>query len=167
MGPFEVEITGIPAVERELKGSFLRNLHNGMRRSVRRALDAGQQVAKSLVPVSKEPKGTHLRDEIYTKEIGYGSGGSGHFEVEGELVADKKYGKFVEDGTAAHVIEGKRDGTLAFDWNGVPTFLRRVHHRGTKPHPFMGPAYQKIDSKLEAESELAVSEAVQKFNTGG
>jgi hypothetical protein len=166
IGAFDVEITGVAEVERDLKGKFLPNLHTLVRRGLIRAVQAGEQVAKSLVPVSKEPKGTHLRDEIRTKDNGYGMGGSEHWEAEAELVADKEYAGFVDSGTAPHVIEAK-GRALAFDWNGVPTFLKRVHHPGTQPHPFMGPAWLKIESKLSAETELAVDEAVQQFNRGG
>lgn len=62
--------------------------------------------------------------------------------------ADAPWGKFVEDGTKAHVIEAKNGQALHFVWNGVPVFFRRVHHPGTKPAHFM------LETRDEAEQVM-------------
>ena len=58
-------------------------------------------------------------------------------------VGDRKafYGRFVEFGTAAHVIRAKNRGQLLFFAGG---FYRSVNHPGATPRPFMRPAF---DSK--------------------
>jgi len=53
------------------------------------------------------------------------------------------YWRFVEFGTAAHTVSGKKGGFLSF--GGI--FKRSVHHPGAKAKPFMRPA---LDSKADA-----------------
>ena len=67
---------------------------------------------------------------------------------------DAFYARFVEFGTAAHVISGKNGGWLSF--GGL--FTKSAQHPGAKPSPFMRPA---LDSK-SGEAVVAVGNYVKK-----
>ena len=102
---------------------------------------------------------------------------TGH--AEGEIVALQRYASFVEDGTAAHIIRPKaragfvgplqagqsrrKRGTggpravLAWEGgDGTMHFAAVVHHPGTPPLPFMGPAGDKAELVLEREMEATI-----------
>lgn len=87
--------------------------------------------------------------------------------LEGKLVAKTKYARFVESGTAPHVIEGRRGGMLRFVMNGEVIFRRRVNHPGTQPRPFMEHASQVGEQTLDYGLEYFTDFAIQKFNTAG
>lgn len=83
--------------------------------------------------------------------------------AEGAIVASAKYASFVEEGTRPHVIEARQAQALRFIWKGVLTYMRRVHHPGTKPAPFMGIAALKAERVLESRIEVALDEAAAVF----
>ena len=88
----------------------------------------------------------------------------------GEIRAKKYYASYVENGTAAHEIypktittggKGGRFGRamLRFVIGGRVIFASKVNHPGTKPHPFMGQAYQKAERVLVKNVEMGVDRA--------
>lgn len=102
----------------------------------------------------------------------------------GFLEARVPYASFVEEGTEPHVIRPKApSGTpkskrlpgqgvraktdigthrVALRWydeGGGIHFAREVHHPGSKPHPFIGPALQKTERVIYREVELGVNRA--------
>jgi hypothetical protein len=174
-----VEVEGLDELQREWSRAFLGKLRRGARQAVKRTVDRGVEVAKSHVNLGTKTEGTHLRDEIYGRVTGEVAGGIP--AVEGELVADKFNAKLVEGGTAAHIIRpktgafgptnegqsrkrGAKPHLLVFKVNGQWVSKKEVHHPGTKPHPFMGPAHIAMEQRLEAELEKAVEAAVSSFN---
>lgn len=77
----------------------------------------------------------------------------------GEIVADMPYASFVENGTRPHLIVPKKGRWLAWenpDAQGDWHFARRVNHPGSRPYPFMGPAYLKCERVMVREIELGV-----------
>ena len=165
MVQFEVTIEGVEELDRAWRGTFLPRLAFGATQAVHAAVQAGVAVAKARVPVSANPRGTHLRDEI-TGGIVLGAGGEGGWTVVGEFVAGKPYAKFVEGGTRPHVIKPNRAHVLAWENPAQPRdwhFALEVHHPGTQAHPFMGPAYFAAEQRLEAELEVAVASAAAAF----
>lgn len=80
------------------------------------------------------------------------------------LEAQKPYASFVEAGTRPHEIHARdpHEQPLHFYWSRAGRWFRGpvVHHPGTQPMPFMGPAYLKIQAALPAalERELATLE---------
>ena len=70
------------------------------------------------------------------------------------------YGGYVEFGTKAHVIEPKlRGGVLVFYINGRKIVTRKVNHPGTKPQPYVAPAFEAwVDSlgTMAAEANIKV-----------
>lgn len=104
----------------------------------------------------------------------------------GEMTADETYASFVEHGTAPHPIHPQaKAGTktsdlkpsqkrrkrgarppvryLAFLWNGELVFRREVHHPGTDPLPFMGPAFLKCERVLLSRLERVFADAKRYF----
>jgi HK97 gp10 family phage protein len=80
----------------------------------------------------------------------------------GIIYVGEKYGEYVEEGTRPHVIYpkgGKR--ALRFKIDGKTVFSRRVNHPGTKPYPFMEPAYRKSTPKILDEYAKIGTEIVK------
>lgn len=180
---FEVSIEGADDLQRAWNQVFLARLRRGARQAVARSVARGAEVAKSHVNRSDKTEGTHLKDEIYGRVTGEVTGGIP--AIEGEIVAPKEYAKFLEEGTAAHIIRpksgafgplnegqsrkrGAKPHLLVFKGkDGKWVSKAEVHHPGTKPHPFMGVAYFAAEQRLEAELEKAIEAAVNAFNSAG
>lgn len=125
----------------------------------------------------KDRTGTLTRS--ITGELTFASRG----KAEGEIVAATPYAKYVEEGTRPHDIwpkagygergplkpgQGRRKLTDVgthrvmlrwYDDAGGVHFARMVHHPGSKPYPFMGPAYLKAERVLEREVDLLAARA--------
>ena len=58
------------------------------------------------------------------------------------------YAGYVEFGTKPHIIRPKSpSGVLVFTMNGRKVFAKSVHHPGTKPEPYIRPAFEAwVDS---------------------
>lgn len=59
----------------------------------------------------------------------------------GRVFVGEEYGKYVEFGTSAHTITPKGKKVLAFKVGGKLVFARKINHPGTRPYPFMQPAF--------------------------
>lgn len=72
------------------------------------------------------------------------------------VASPANYGIYVEEGTRPHVITPKGGKKfLAFKVDGRVVFARRVNHPGSKPYPFMEPAFRDNAPKiLEEYSKL-------------
>jgi len=57
------------------------------------------------------------------------------------------YAKYVEFGTAPHIIEQHNKGWLF--WEGADHPVRVVHHPGTKPNDFMGRILESARPEIE------------------
>jgi hypothetical protein len=75
-----------------------------------------------------KPRSGHLQDSTQWRTVRLTSGRVLRIQN------TAKYAGFVEGGTRPHVIEGR---PLRFVWKGQLTFLRRVHHPGTKATRFL------------------------------
>lgn len=174
-----VVVEGLEELEQEWKRSFMPRLRRGVRTALNRAVARGVEVAKAHVNRSDKTEGTHLQDEIYGRVTGEVAGGVP--AIEAEIVAPKDYARPLDGGSAAHIIRpktgafgplnegqsrkrGAKEHLLVFKVNGKWVSKHEVHHPGTKPHPFMGPAFFATEQRLEAELEKAVEAAVVAFN---
>lgn len=120
---------------------------NVMRAALRAGAKVIEEEAKRNVPVDSGD----LRDSIRV------STRSKRGTVTASVKAGNKkawYWRFVEFGTAAHSIDGKKGGPLSF--NGL--FTRSVMHPGARAKPFMRPA---LDAKANEALE-AVGQAIAK-----
>jgi hypothetical protein len=152
-----------------------RALELGRRKAVAAAAIEAAQYARAIGPF-KDRTG-QLRSGIVARFLN--SDGN---SVLWELLSPMPYSRYVEEGTrpheiwpkAAHGLKGPlRNGQtrratgrgphehivgrgIALRWvsGGVTHFARMVHHPGTPPLPFIGPAYLKAQAVLEREFEL-------------
>jgi hypothetical protein len=68
----------------------------------------------------------------------------------GEVGPTANYGADVEYGTQPHIIRASPGGVLAFPGGGGSTvFAQEVHHPGTSPQPYMGPAFDRHAPTLD------------------
>lgn len=104
----------------------------------------------------------------------------------GQIASVMGYSSLVEGGTPAHEIRPKAgEGSVgplrqgqsrrkkddigtsrsALRWEGAGgiRFAKVVHHPGSKPYPFMGPAYLKAQGLLRAKSEALVAKLIERF----
>lgn len=83
--------------------------------------------------------------------------------VEATIVAAAPHSLYVEAGTKAHEIWARdpHSKPLHFYWSKAGRWFRgpMARHPGTRPHPFMGPAYLKAEAVLWARTESAVATA--------
>lgn len=77
----------------------------------------------------------------------------------GILQATRRYASYVEGGTRPHVIVPKKKRALRWVDEAGVHFAKRVHHPGTQPFPFMGPALLKAERVILREVEIGVVEA--------
>lgn len=133
----------------------LRGLEQGFRRA-RETLSA--DVASAVNTAIQEGAGEALRVRSYKDQTGRLTRSIRAYMTEvtdvsatGTIVALMPYAKFVEEGTAPHEIVAKNAVALRWEDPGGVHFARVVHHPGTKPYPFMGPAYLKAERVLERE----------------
>lgn len=129
----------------------------GLRRAVNRAAREG----------AKEAKDRHTfrnRSTDLEKSIGaITDAGSTSDDFGAEIVALERYASFVDGGTKAHVIEARRAAVLRFvNQSGNVIYRLRVHHPGSRAHPFMGFAYFKAERVLQREIEIT-NENVQRL----
>ena len=76
-----------------------------------------------------------------------------HITVEGARVVigpnmtQAPYAGYVEFGTRPHVIRPKKGKVLRFKVGGTTVYARKVNHPGSRPHPYVMPAFQHwVDS---------------------
>ncbi len=168
-----LDMTDLPA----LRDGVLGMLEGGCARIVSVAAKAGAAEAVR-VHQYKDRSGTLTKS--IRGELTFATKG----RAEGEIVAKAPYASFVDAGTKAHIIQprlGRRvEGPLAVsqsrrrdravgvsmlrwvDANGVH-FARIVHHPGTKPYPFMGPAHLKAEVTMETEAGVLYAEIAQRY----
>jgi len=73
---------------------------------------------------------------------------------------DTPYAEYVEFGTSPHVISAGPGKTLAFQVGGRMIFVKRVNHPGTKPQPFVRPAFE---AWVDTLGGLVAEAHVQRF----
>jgi hypothetical protein len=91
-------------------------------------------------------------------------------ETEAHVVASARYAGYVEFGTRPHEITPRAKKALRFAataagrrLTGTPrkgaavVFAKRVHHPGTRPHPFMRPAAEKAIRTAHLADEIVAA----------
>ena len=154
---FTAELEGLEDVRKAF-----RYIESHVHDAVREAADAGAAHARA-VHQYKDRTG-ELTRKTTSEMLSSDSLGN----AEAEIVADTPYARYVEGGTRPHEIKAggakffsQRGGAKALRWedsSGVH-FAKRVWHPGTKPLPFMGPAYIKAQQVLEAALQRIVAKA--------
>lgn len=139
----EIHVTGLSALN-----DFLQQLPAKVEANcMRGALRAGMNVVKPAAQAN-----VHSISGLLAAGLKIGTrikGGT----VTASLKATGKHGylaRWVEFGTKAHNIAGKKNGWLSF--GGI--FAKSVAHPGAKPHPFLRPA-------LDSQAQNAVVAAAE------
>lgn len=150
------------------------SLAGDIRRAVAIAATEGADAARARAPRKSGRLQSGIRADLR---------GISATEPTAWIVSDAPYSAYVEEGTKPHWIRPKaakgfvgplyesqsrrRSGrprvVLRFEVGGTVFFRPVVHHPGTSPHPFMGPAYFKAEAVLQREIELALVRAQRFF----
>jgi HK97 gp10 family phage protein len=142
---------------------FLQTLPLKLERNIMRsALGAGARVivneAKNNVPVDAGDLKASGKVVTNSKR--------GYVEANARFGSKKAwYGRFVEFGTAPHLIKGKNGGMLKFtarDGKSVET--PQVSHTGAKAKPYLRPA---LDSKAEEASRAVANKIRERLTKEG
>lgn len=110
-------------------------------KAIRKTAFAIERSAKQGAPVDTG----NLVNSISTDITGDGRFGA----MEAEIGPTANYGDDVEFGTGPHIIRAKNSEFLRFVVGGRVVFVREVHHPGTAPQPYLGPAFDKHAPNLE------------------
>jgi phage gpG-like protein len=82
----------------------------------------------------------------------------------GVVGTDVKYAPYVEFGTRPHIIRPKRAKVLAFkDKHGRMIFARQVNHPGSKPYPYMEPAFRENVEPIKDLYDRLILEVVHEM----
>jgi hypothetical protein len=139
-----------------------RELAQGAGNAVRRACEEGAQEART---VHRYKDRTWKLTRSIRGELLFVTAG----EAWGEIVAGGPrvpYARFVEEGTKAHVIRARFKKYL--HWvgaDGAEHFAKQVNHPGSKPYPYMGPAYLKAERVLEREIDVMVARVAEELSS--
>ena len=143
----EINVTGLKELQ-----AFLDTLPAKVEANIMRgALRAGAKVIESEAKANVPVKAGVLRDSIRVTGRLKGHTVTASIKAGGKTKSgDAFYARFVEYGTAAHVINGRNRGWLS--WGGL--FAKSVDHPGAVPHPFLRPALDdKADAAITATAE--------------
>ena len=79
----------------------------------------------------------------------------------GVVSTSEEYGAHVEFGTRPHVIYPKKGRFLVFkNQSGQKVFAKKINHPGSKPYPFMRPAFEDNIGKIQDIYAKIAQEAV-------
>lgn len=94
--------------------------------------------AKRIVPV----RTGRLRESIRASRVKV----SGPFRVEAHVSANRRYARFVHEGTRPHIILARRARALRFYWPrvGKVVFFKSVNHPGNDANPFLDIAATRV-----------------------
>lgn len=174
MSLFDVTLEGVAELERDWAAGQ-RVIGTGIRRGVVLACSEGAEEARAKARFKNHTG--NLRRSIRAVRVS-----ASQDAAEGLIVADSPIASYVEEGTKAHDIWPKAGqgsigplqkgqsrrkkgdiGThrvaLRFMYHGRLIFRRMVHHKGSRPYPFMGIAYIQAERTLVREIEVSVVDA--------
>ena len=147
----EIQMDGLSELLKALDELPERIKKNAVRGAIRAGCKVFANEAKQLAPIGppgSDKYGSYagaLRDSIKARSVRF----NGDW-VNGRVSAGNKvafYARWVEFGTAAHLIKPKNAKALFF--GGI--FAEGVNHPGAKKHPFLRPALDKAsNAALEA-----------------
>jgi HK97 gp10 family phage protein len=146
-------ITGGRELDAFLQTLSVKVEKNIMRSALRQGANAIKDEAKANVPV-------HLGE--LRKSIRVTTSAKGGRVSASVKAGNRKafYWHFVEFGTAAHNIAGKKGGSLMFGGH----FARSVHHPGAVAKPFMRPA---LDAKADAALAAVAAQIRKRLTAEG
>lgn len=141
MAAFSIQIKGLNELVANTKkaGNDLPNL---LLQTMKKATTQIKNDARRIRPGSFKNRTGNLRRSIDRRVFS---------AARGIVFVGEKYGKWVEFGTDPHIIRPKNAKVLAFKVNGRMVFARKVNHPGSRPYPYMGPAFKENKGKVLKE----------------
>jgi len=139
----------------------LEGLDQVIREIERRRLDARRSIRQMLAPgadIIKDAVKQRGRGRFQTQITRRITLSMAKLEAAAEIGPVKKQAyiaRFLEFGTQPHPIRARKGGRL---WIGG-RFVKSVKHPGSRPYPFMQPAYEAS----EAPARAAIAEAAKKL----
>lgn len=140
MPSFSIQIQGLDQLLKDadrLGGQFPQLMYQTMVKSVTKVKNA----ARTVRPGSFKNRSGNLRRSI-----------SGRVDSAARGVvfvgSSAPYGVYVESGTTPHMIYPTKRRFLAFEINGKVVFARKVKHPGSRPFPFMEPAFRETAPQI-------------------
>jgi HK97 gp10 family phage protein len=112
-----------------------------------------KQTAQDLVPVRTSQLRTSITEIVHDNPL------------MGTVSVGQPYGKFVEFGTAPHVIVPRNAKALAFTVGGKLVFAKKVNHPGTKGKPFMQPAFEQNRQNVLDYFQRAVDSVLNQLSS--
>lgn len=150
---FTATIEGLDEFERDWADAC-RVLSDGARKGVQKGVEEGAAQARASHPY-RDQTGALTASTRGRVEISTPGGAVGVIE------ATARYASFVEAGTEPHDIRPRRAAALHWTDADGEHFAQLVHHPGTRPLPFVGPAVLKAERVVLREVEIAEAEAAR------
>ena len=102
---------------------------------------AREAVRKSTLNIEKYAKSNLTKNGSVDTGLLRNSINSNIDSLRGTVSTNTKYARIVEEGSQPHIIKPKKKKFLY--WNGASHPVRQVKHPGSKPKPYMIPAFEK------------------------
>jgi HK97 gp10 family phage protein len=134
MTSFNIKIEGLDELTKKL-GNVGPSIRSELKTGMVTATTLIQNEARAINPGSFKNQTGNLRRSILKGRVTWDYG---------EVGTNEAYAQAVEFGSKAHTIVPKGKRFLAFKGrDGRMIFARKVNHPGSKPYPYMRPAFEK------------------------
>lgn len=145
---------------------FAKQSESAFKKAIAVASTDMQKMAKKKVQQhtrNSKTKNSWLQNNIVTRKLDGG--------YTGEVISEMNYSQAFEEGTRPHIIRIRNKRVLAGPFRGRPagwkvnktsrsmgyaTYGKEVRHPGTRPHPFMYPAWKYACDQLENKINAAL-----------
>lgn len=139
MGKVTVELKGADRLVTKFE-----NMSRQMTKEVKESVKKNTYKMESRAKKNAAYKTGHLKRSIHSD---FYNGG-----LSGEVSTNVEYAWFVEHGTRPHKITATNAKALKFNIGGDTVFAKSVMHPGTRPQPFLVPAF--IETRDEFLKDL-------------
>lgn len=150
---FSIKIEGLAELIESAKKAG-REMPTFLKDQMVRATTDIQNEAKRVAPERFKNQTGNLRRSIF-KEVRGAEYGRVY------VSSDAPYAEGVEKGTKPHVIRPKNGKHLVFKAGGKTIFAKKVNHPGSKPYPFMEPAFVENEPKIARQYEDIAQKIVE------
>lgn len=146
---------------RDIRGRFARadkNMLDNKMKAIRVLGARWVEIAKEEAPA----KTGKFRQTIYFHPFTKNSGDARKTEVGFTTSSKQPLGRWIIEGTRAHIIRARNSRFLRFFWPKVDrvVFFKEVNHPGTRPNDYVGRAYVRWVEDMEKEIEAVADRYV-------
>lgn len=136
-----MKIEGLDKLVSDVQGAG-KELNGLLFQTMTKATTWVQEDAKRISPGSFKNQTGNLRRNIWRRV---------ESAARGVIGVGEKYGAYVEFGTKPHIITPKKARVLKFKSGGKTIFARKINHPGSRPYPFMEPAFKDNLNRITSE----------------